>query len=89
MEEVIPRRKRVSDTLTILDYPGCGHVEVVDTEGRLVAEATRYSPSWNGATFTGWIVAAGRDHSDPMPNKPSALELLVHWANEIVEGQEQ
>jgi hypothetical protein len=48
---------------------------LVDDDIILVAEATRYYQS-EGATFSGWVIASGRNSGDPVPNKPEAMAQM-------------
>lgn len=41
----------------------------------VVAMAQRFYKS-DGATFSGWIVSSGSDDSEPIPNKPEAMQSL-------------
>lgn len=41
----------------------------------VVAEATRFYKR-DGADFSGWVVRSGLDYTDPIPNKPEAMEAL-------------
>jgi hypothetical protein len=57
--------------------PGPGRL--VRDDGRV--EAVRYYQT-EGARFSGWIVREPGDpyaYSDPIPNKPEAIEVLLAW----------
>jgi hypothetical protein len=49
-------------------------------EVEVIAEAVRHY-RYEGADFSGWIVTAGNDFGDPIPNKRDALRHL-RWAVE-------
>ncbi|MGY1896180.1 hypothetical protein [Nocardia gipuzkoensis] len=86
MDEVKPRRSKVAENLYLLDYPGVRYVEAVTADGETLATVSHFSPAWNSATFTGWVVEeSAHSYSDPIPNKREALDELKAWAFRMLE----
>lgn len=51
-----------------------------ELEIEVVSEATRYTRR-DGASFSGWIVRSGVDHTDPIPTKHAAMAAMRDQIN--------
>ncbi|MGV9839110.1 hypothetical protein ACWDUL_33600 [Nocardia niigatensis] len=72
-----PRRARIQPGLWLADYLN-GYVEAITADGLVIAYADRFSPAFNGASFTGWVVRCdwSRQHSDTITTKRAAVAEL-------------
>lgn len=74
------RRTQISPGLWMLDY-SFGVVHVEDSDGHLLAEATRVYRN-QGASSSGWFVRIGQDAIGPIRTKPEAVARLKEWVIE-------
>lgn len=75
------RRARVEPGLWLEDYLN-GYIEAITDDGLTIAHADRFSPAFNGASFTGWVVRCDwtNQHSDIIATKRDAVAELKQVA---------
>lgn len=77
MDNRRPRRTRIQPGLWLDDYLN-GYVEAITDDDLVIAHADRFSPAFNSASFTGWVVRCDwtGQHSDTITTKRAAVAEL-------------